>query len=65
MSHKIKTVNALNDYKISVQFCEGVTKIYDVSQLFEKYSSFLPLKDSPRIIQCCFSRLWRIRYYME
>ncbi len=45
MFHKVKAVHALPDYKLSVQFAEGVTKIYDVSLLFEKYSFFLPLKD--------------------
>ncbi|MBP3441276.1 MAG: DUF2442 domain-containing protein, partial [Clostridia bacterium] len=49
MFHKVKNVNALPDYKLSVQFCEGVTKIYDVASLFEKYSFFLPLKDSPEL----------------
>ena len=49
MFHKIKNVNALPDYKLNVQFCEGVTKIYDVGQLFEKYSFFTPLKDSPEL----------------
>ena len=49
MFHKVKNVNALSDYKLSVQFCEGVTKIYDVVPLFEKYSFFLPLKDSPEL----------------
>ena len=47
MFHKVKCVNALPEYKLSVQFCEGVTKIYDVSLLFEKYLMFLPLKDNP------------------
>ena len=46
MFHKVKNVNALPDYKLSVQFAEGVTKIYDVAPLLEKYSFFLPLKDS-------------------
>ena len=49
MFHKIKNVNALPDYKLSVQFAEGVTKIYDVASLFEKYSFFLPLKGSPEL----------------
>lgn len=49
MFHKVKNVNALPDYKLSVQFCEGVTKIYDVAPLFEKYSFFIPLKDSPEL----------------
>ena len=46
---KVKNVNALPDYKLSVQFAEGVTKSYDVAPLFEKYSFFLPLKDSPEL----------------
>ena len=49
MFHKVKNVNALPDCKLSVQFSEGVTKIYDVKPLFEKYSFFLPLKDSPEL----------------
>ena len=46
MFHKVKNVNALANYKLSVQFVEGITKIYDVSPLIEKYSCFLPLKDN-------------------
>lgn len=40
MFHKIKNVSAFPDYKLSVQFSEGVTKIYDVSRLFDKYPMF-------------------------
>ena len=46
MFHKVKCVNVLSEYKLSVQFCEGVTKIYDVSRLFDKYKAFLLLKDN-------------------
>ena len=28
MFHKVKAVNPLPDYRLSVQFAEGVTKIY-------------------------------------
>ena len=49
MFHKVKNVTALPDYKLSVQFAEGVTKIYDVSLLFPKYKFFLPLKDNPEL----------------
>ena len=45
MVHKVKSVNALDNFRLSVQFAEGVTKIYDVSQLFEKWSAFRSLKD--------------------
>ena len=33
MFHKVKNVTPLPDFKLSVQFCEGVTKIYDVAPL--------------------------------
>lgn len=45
MFHKVKEVNALPEYKISVRFAEGITKIYNVALLINKYSFFLPLKD--------------------
>ncbi len=46
MFHKIKNVFPLPDYKLSVQFSEGITKIYDVKPLFEKISAFKSLKNS-------------------
>ncbi|MGI6555741.1 MAG: DUF2442 domain-containing protein [Pseudoramibacter sp.] len=46
MFHKIKAVNALPDYKLSVQFTEGVTKIYDVKPLFDKWPAFEAFKTS-------------------
>jgi len=49
MFHKVKNVNVLPNYKLSVQFVEGVTKIYDVSLLFEKNSLFFPLKNCPEL----------------
>lgn len=49
MFHKVKNVTALPDFKLCVLFAEGITKIYDVAQLFEKYSFFLPLKESPEL----------------
>lgn len=48
MFHKIKNVAALPDYRLSVQFSEGVTKIYDVQPLFEKLPVFAALKDDVR-----------------
>lgn len=44
MFHKIKDVTALPNYKLSVQFSEGVTKIYDVAPLLEQYKMFADLK---------------------
>ena len=45
MFHKIKNVAAIPDYRLSVQFCEGVTKIYDLKPLFEKLPIFSALKN--------------------
>lgn len=44
MFHKIKNVSALDDYKLCVQFSEGVTMIYDVKPLFKKWNIFNELK---------------------
>lgn len=49
MFHKIKAVNALPDFCLSVQFAEGVTKIYDVKPLFAKWAAFRALKDAPEL----------------
>ena len=48
MFHKVKNVWALPEYRLSVQFSEGVTKIYDVKPLFEKLPIFAELKNKPR-----------------
>ena len=52
MFHKIKNVFALPDYKLSVQFSEGVTKIYDVKPLFEKIPLFAEFKDNQAEFAC-------------
>ena len=49
MFHKVKDVNPLPDYKISVRFAEGVTKIYALAPLWDKYAFFAPLKDNPAL----------------
>jgi len=46
MFHKIKNVYALPDYRLSVQFAEGVTKIYDLKPLLEKMPMFATLKEN-------------------
>lgn len=43
MFHKIKNVFALPEYRLCVQFTEGVTKIYDVKPLFKKIPVFSSL----------------------
>ena len=45
MFHKVKAVSALPDFRLSVQFAEGVTKIYNVEPLFSKWESFQDLED--------------------
>ena len=45
MFHKIKNISPLPDYRLSVHFSEGCTKIYDVKPLFERFPIFCDLKD--------------------
>lgn len=52
MFHKIKNVFALPDYKLCVQFSEGVTKIYDVKPLFQKLPVFNELMKNPQEFSC-------------
>ncbi len=47
MFHKVKSVNTLPDYMLSVQFSEGVTKVYDTKLLFEKWPAFDKLRTEP------------------
>ncbi len=49
MFHKVKDVTPLPNYILSVQFCEGVTKQYDIKNLFEKISAFNVLKTTPEL----------------
>lgn len=46
MFHKVKNVNALTDFRLSVQFCEGITKIYDIKPLFDRLPVFEYFKDN-------------------
>ncbi len=52
MFHKVKNVFPLPDYKLSVQFCEGVTKIYDIKPLFDSLPVFRNLLENPDLF-CC------------
>ena len=45
MFHKVKNVFPLDDYRLSIQFAIGVTKIYDVKPLFEWKAIFNNLKN--------------------
>ena len=46
MFNKVKNVFTLEDYKLLVQFCVGVTKVYDVKPLFEWKDVFKTLKEN-------------------
>ena len=52
MFHKIKSVSPLPDFRLSVQFSEGVVKLYDVKPLFEKLPAFSYLRDHPEEFGC-------------
>lgn len=52
MFHKIKNVAAVSDFKLSVQFSEGVTKVYDMKHLFEKLPVFKQLENNPAEFAC-------------
>lgn len=49
MFHKIKHVTALPDFKLCIQFRQGVTKIYDMMPLISMRDMFAVLKDKPDI----------------
>ena len=45
MFHKIKNVTPLQDFKLSIQFAEGITKKYDMKKLIDNNKIFSDLKD--------------------
>ena len=49
MFHKINDVIAHDKFRLIVRFAEGVTKIYDVTPLFEKWPVFKTLQESPKL----------------
>lgn len=52
LSIKVKEVRPLDNFMLSVMFVNGVTKIYDVKQLFPKFPQmFTPFKDNPAIFK--------------
>ena len=50
MVHKVKAVNVITNYRLSVQFVEGVTKIYDLKPLFDKWPIFVELKNDKKFL---------------
>lgn len=49
MFHKVKAVSPLANFRLLVQFSEGVTKIYDIKPLFKKWKSFKALERSQEL----------------
>lgn len=47
MFHKVKSVSPLADFKLSIQFSEGVTKIYNLKPLFDKIPAFQVFVNDP------------------
>lgn len=47
MTHEIKSVTTLPDFKLCVQFGEGGIKLYDLKPLFERIPAFQYLRDNP------------------
>lgn len=52
MFHKVKNVRPIADYRLSVQFAEGVTKLYDVKPLFDEIPAFRAFIDAPHEFDC-------------
>lgn len=47
--HKITSVSALPGCRLSVHFWDGVTKMYDVWQVFDRWPQFRRLQDDERM----------------
>ncbi len=52
MFHKVKNVAPVSDFKLSVQFSEGVTKVYDMKPLFKKLPVFKQLENDLAEFAC-------------
>ncbi|MBQ8292174.1 MAG: DUF2442 domain-containing protein [Bacilli bacterium] len=51
MFHKVKFVAYNPDYKLTVQFSEGVTKIYDLKQVINKIEAFKIFEERPYLME--------------
>ena len=45
----MRAVHTLSDYRLYIQFSEGLTKIYDVKLLFTKWAAFKRLENEPEL----------------
>lgn len=51
MFHKIKSINILPDYCLTVHFSEGITKEYDVKPVMERFPVFGRLYEQPELFE--------------
>ena len=49
MFHKVKSVQPLPDFTLQVQFAQGLTKLYSVAPLCDKWPAFRLLRDQPAL----------------
>ena len=54
MFHKVKSIIPIDNYRLIVQFSEGISKIYDVAPLFEAIPVFNKLKEKPGLFANVF-----------
>ncbi len=47
MFHKIKSVQPMNEYRLSIQFSEGVVKVYSLKSVIGEIEEFKALIDVP------------------
>lgn len=47
--HKITSISALPDYRLSVHFWNGITKIYNMQPIFKKWPRFRRLLDDDKL----------------
>lgn len=48
MFHKIERIVPLQDYKLSISFSEGITKMYDVKKCIDVIEKFKIFIDNPQ-----------------
>lgn len=46
ISHPARTVTALDNYMLLIEYCEGVSRLYDVKPLFDRIPVFNKLKEN-------------------
>ncbi|MCC8078768.1 MAG: DUF2442 domain-containing protein [Oscillospiraceae bacterium] len=52
LSIRVKEVQPLDDFTLSVLFVNGVRKLYDVKRLFPEFGEmFAPLQDNPALFK--------------